>query len=313
MLVNAMAIVVAAVMAMAGTAGAMAQEATPAAANLFAGLGLPELTVTITDHGYEVDKSEVPAGRYLVTIVNQGTSSDVGAGFVRLPQGKMLHDLSMADEMAAGTPMPEGGLPPEQYAWLYDAYVAGGAAPAPGASTQVVLDLRGGNYGVWADDPSAPIPATALTVTGDQDAEIEGPEPTAAVTIVEEGAGGKGFKFTLKGDFKPGPQIVEVLNTSDQPHIVVAMQYPEPITADQLTGTLMFDPASGATPPPGMLDFSKITDVGYAAVQSLGTKQWIVIDPTAGQLILACFVPDPAAQGIPHFMEGMVSLVPVNG
>ena len=71
-----------------GSAGAMAQDATPEASpggeSLFAELGLPELTVTATNEGFEVSESEVEAGRYLVHLVNETDNPDIAAGFVRL-------------------------------------------------------------------------------------------------------------------------------------------------------------------------------------------------------------------------------------
>jgi len=294
-----------------GAAGALAQDATPEAESLFANLGLPELTVTATDEGFELSESEVEAGRYLVHFVSETENPDIAAGFVRLVEGRTLDDLSFADEMASGTPMPQGpeeGPDEASFAWLYDTYIAGGVSAA---SDQAVIDLRGGEYGVWGDDPTSPIPAAALTVTGDPDARIEGPEPEAAVTIVEEGAGGEGFTFTVTGEAKAGPQIVKILNASDQPHFVIGFHYPEEITIDQAMEFIMFDPSSGATPSAEMLDETLLTFPIYAPTQSVGTTQWVVMDAEAGQVIITCFVPDPVAGGIPHAFEGMVSLVPV--
>ena len=128
-----------------GAAGALAQDATPEAGSLFANLGLPELTVTATDEGFELSESEVEAGRYLVHFVNETDNPDLAAGFVRLVEGKTLDDLSFADEMASGTPMPEEIPDVETFAWLYDTYVAGGVSAT---SDHAVIDLRGGEYGV---------------------------------------------------------------------------------------------------------------------------------------------------------------------
>jgi hypothetical protein len=291
-----------------GAAGAVAQDATPEAESLFAGLGLPELTVTATDEGFELSESEVEAGRYLVHFVNETENPDLAAGFVRLVEGKTLDDLSFADEMASGTPMPEEMPDVETFAWLYDTYVAGGVSAT---SDHAVIDLRGGEYGVWGDDPTSTVAAAPLTVTGDPEARIEGPEPEATVTIVEEGAGGEGFRFTVNGEVHAGPQIIEVLNASDQPHELIGEQYPDPLTMEQILGSLMFDPSTGATPPPDLVDEERLTFVGYAGVQSIGTTQWVVMDFSPGQAVFLCFVPDPVAEGIPHAMEGMISLVPV--
>jgi hypothetical protein len=294
-------------LALGGASGTLAQDATPAADSPLAALGLPELTVTATAEGYELSETEVPAGRYLVTLVNESENPDIAAGFVRLVEDRTLEDLSYADELAAGTPMPE--FPdPAAFAWLYETYIAGGVSAA---TPQSVIDLRGGEYGVWGDDPVAELPAAALTVTGDPDARIEGPEPEAAVTIVEEGAGGEGFKFTVNGELTAGPQVVEILNASDQPHFVIGFQYPEEVTIDQVMAFISFDPTTG-TPTADMLDETLLSFAFYAPVQSIGTTQWAVADLEPGQAILVCFVPDPLAEGTPHAFEGMVSLVPVS-
>lgn len=297
-------------MSLFGAAGALGQEATPEAANLFGDLGLPELTITATEAGLAVDQPEVASGRYLVNLVDETGNPDLATGLVRLDEGETLEDLSYADEVAAGTPAPgdEGEPPIETYQFLFDNYIAGGPSAA---SPHVVVDLPAGDYGVWPDDPFAETPVAPLTVTGDPDAQISGPEPEAAATIIEEGVGGEGFTFRVDGALQAGPQIVEVVNASDQPHFVIAMQYPEPITVDQVMGAFMFDPSSGATPGPDMLDFEQISWVGYAAVQSAGTTQWVTMDLAAGQAILVCFIPDPEAGGVPHAFEGMIQLVDV--
>ena len=306
------AIVGAVTIALLGSAGAMAQDATPEATpggqSLFADLGLPELTVTATNEGFQLSESEVEAGRYLVHFVNETDNPEIGAGFIRLVEGKTIDDLSFADELAAGTPMPQGESDPQTFAWLYDTYIAGGASSV---STESVIDLRGGDYGVWADDPTTPLAAASLTVTGDPDARIEGPEPQAGVTIVEEGAGGQGFKFTINGEAKPGPQIVKILNASDQPHFVIGFHYPEKITIEQAMEFITFDPSTGATPSPNMLDETLLTFPIYAPVQSVGATQWVELNAESGSVIIVCFVPDPMTGGTPHAFEGMVNLLPV--
>jgi hypothetical protein len=204
--------------------------------------------------------------------------------------------------------MPEQMPDIESFAWMYEAYIAGGVTTD---SDEAVIDLRGGEYGVWADNPTSPIAAAPLTVTGDPDARVEGAEPQAAVTIVEEGAGGEGFKFTVTGEVTTGPQVVKILNASDQPHFVIAFHYPEEITIEQVMDFLMFDPSSGATPSAEMLDETLLTFPMYTPTQSVGTTQWVKLNAEPSQLILLCFVPDPVAGGIPHAFEGMVSLLSV--
>jgi hypothetical protein len=287
---------------------ALAQTATPAAGELFAGLGLPQLTVTYTDTGVSIDQPEISAGRYLVHFVTESEDQNAAAGFVRLVEGKTLDDLSWADELAAGTPVPFAGPDPASFAWIYDTYMTGaGSADSP----DVVVDLPAGDYGVWPDDPASTNPVAALKVTGDPATPVTGPEPQAVVTITEEGAGGQGFSFKVEGDLKAGRQVVKVVNNSDQPHFIAAGQYPEPITDEQLSTLFMGQPTGPGTPAPQPIDTSRITTAGYASTQSAGTTQWVEMSFTPGQLFMLCFVPDPAAGGKPHAFEGMVALVDV--
>ncbi len=291
-----------------GATGVLAQDATPAAGSAFADLGLQELTVTLTDEGFSIDQEEIAAGRYLVHFANETDRPDATGGFARLADGKTLDDLSVADELAAGTPVPEDGPPSEELVWLYDTYLIGaGSAFSP----EVVVDLPAGDYGVWAEDPSTGIPAAALTVTGDPEAAIEGAEPEAAVTINEVGKGGAGFSFEVQGDFAAGRQVVAVHNESDQPHFIIALQYPEPITQDQLMAAMMFDPSTGATPTPDMINPDLLMPAAWSGVQSPGTTQWVTMNLEEGQAVLMCFVTDPEAGDVPHAFEGMMQLVSV--
>lgn len=302
---------IAAAISLLGGTSALAQEATPTAPGALTGMDLPELQVSATNEGLTVDQTEVPAGRYLVHFTNTSDNPEASAGFVRLVDGASLEDLSWADELAAGTPLP-GEMSPEPagLGWLYETYITGAGSVF---SPEVIVDLPAGAYGVWADDPVSPLMAAPLTVTGEADTTISGPEPEAAVAIVEEGAGGEGFHFTVQGDLSAGPQVVKVLNASDQPHFILGLQYPEPITEEQLLATLMFDPTTGATPTPDMLDFAQLSTVAWASAQSAGTTQWVTMDLEAGQVILLCFVADPTAGNVPHAFQGMAQIVDVAG
>lgn len=311
---------VAAIMGVGGLRAAAAQDATPTAhqgATPMAGgslsdLGLPELTITADESGLHLDQTEIPAGRYLVSLIDNVEGEYVAAGFVRLGEGQSPDDLSLADELASGTPImeQEGAVQPD-LAWLYDAYIASGPSRM---APRVVVDLPAGTYGIWHDDPGSVLPVETLTVTGDADpAAITGPEPEASVTIEQMGSGGEGFHFVVDGELRSGPQIVKIVNNSDQPHFTSAFQYPEPITMDQIMGATMFDPTTGATPPPDAIDFSQMRNVVYVPTQSSGTTTWTVIDLEPGQVGLECWIPDPLAANIPHALEGMIQLFDVAG
>lgn len=294
-----------------GTGAAVAQDATPAAADArFADtLGLPELTLTITDDEIAGLSAEVEAGRYVVSLTNEG-SEPWAAGFIQLAEGRSVDDLAasvgMEERMAEASPesMPEE----DPLAWLFDAYIAGGPGAEPGETSQVIVDLPPGDYAVWADDPEAPQAPVALTVTGEMPTDL--PEPEADVTVTEVGTA-DGYAFEFDGDLVSGPQVMRVQNKSDQPHFLVLAGSPEPITMDQVELLLTFDPESGATPSPDMPDPETFSQAAYAGIQSAGTTQWIAINLELGDYVAVCFVPDPNNEGIPHALEGMADVITV--
>jgi hypothetical protein len=308
----------AAIMGISGLAAVAAQDSTPAAseataeASLLTDLGLPELKITADESGLHLDQTEIPAGRYLVTMDATVEGGFIASGFVRLEEGQSAESLSLAAASASGTPIMEqdGALPPDM-AWLYDAYIVSGPSQV---TPQVVVDLPAGTYGVWHDDPVSVLPVETLTVTGDADpAAITAPEPEAAVTIEQLGAGGEGFHFAVEGELQAGPQIVKIVNNSDQPHFTSAFQYPEPLTTEQLMGAFMGDPMAEGTPAADVIDFSLIQGVAYVPTQSTGTTTWTVLDLQPGQVGIECWIPDPLAGDMPHAMEGMMQLFDVAG
>lgn len=292
-----------------GSGAAVArQDAGSGADLLFADtLGLPELTITATDDGFEGLPDETEAGRYVVTFTNElsgEAAENAAVGFVRLPDGQTLADL-----VPEASPAAEEEFDPAAFAWLYDAYVAGGAAiDETGGTVQAIVDLKPGDYVAWADDPESLAGAPTMTVTGEMPADL--PTPEADVTVTELGTA-EGYAFEMDGAFASGLQVVAIVNKSDQPHFVEVANLPVSLTEDQLMQLFMLD--EGAEPPADFpeFDFEEITAAGYAPTQSAGTTQWTVMDLEAGPHWVACWVPDPAREGTPHAIEGMIELIDI--
>ena len=72
-----LAVILVALVAVGVTTKAQAQIATPSPESLFAGLGLPEITLTATDFALALSETEVPAGRYLLTLRNESWDDDL--------------------------------------------------------------------------------------------------------------------------------------------------------------------------------------------------------------------------------------------
>jgi hypothetical protein len=304
--------------ALAGAAtrlGGLQAFAQDAPANVLAGLGLPEIDVTVTDTGYEGLSSELAAGFYLVKSTN-GASADAFIAFMQLPEGMTAADLAamlagggtpetgtgdaaMASPVAGGG---EGGAPP---AWFYTTYMAGGAGIGKGATATFVIDLQPGNYAVWAEDPSAPQRPVDLTVTG----EAGSPTPAAPIpanVVILEQATDTGFAFLLGNAFSQGTQVVRIDNQTDQPHFVEFDKLPDGTTLDQVISAMKSE--MSGTPAAGGLTQQDIQPFYFVGTQSGQTKQWHEMTFDPGTYMIACWIGDIKKGGVPHALEGMIDV-----
>ena len=328
-----------------GSRAALAQDATPAAGMaenaIFADtMGLPELRVTLSDTGFEGLPTETAAGTYVVTLTNN-SAADLGAiTFIQLPEGRTVDDLTALTAppegavdgtppagMDMGTPMAgmtmgtpatgaeDAGPPPgeDPLAWIYETYISGGPGALAGQTIQAIIDLLAGNYAAFNEDFEAPL-AVPVTVTGDATASPMAGSPipglTADVTVTEVKTA-DGYAFEIEGTFAPGGQVVEIYNDADQPHFMEFALSPGPVTVDELLMLFTMDPSTGATPPPGMINPEEIRTAAFAATQSPDARVYLATNLQPGTYILACFIPDPTKEGIPHAFEGMLEVVQV--
>jgi hypothetical protein len=276
------------VLTLSGALGAAAQGATPGAD----AMGYPELKVTITDQAVELSTQEVPAGYVILTVTNSA-KQEFGAGVIGPEPGKSIADL----QQTAATPTAENEFP----AFLLHAPILGGTSDvAPGGTLQMIVNVPAGDWAVFSDGPqeSAPFKATEGTATAE--------EPRADVTVTEQ-------EFAFLGLDKPlpaGKQVWKVVNKGKQPHMLVLGKLPDGTTLDQVMQAV--SRGENATPAPGELQESDVNfSVGGVLLQSTDTTAWPVLDLKAGTYVALCFVPDPDHGGVPHAMEGMVSVFQV--
>lgn len=248
--------------------------------------GYQELTVTVTDEAISASTSEISAGYVLLTVVNH-SKTEATAGLLTEP-GLTAESLATM----AATPTPEDEFP----SFLFTATIAGGPQDAqPGETTQAILHVPAGGWAIISDGAQAP-----LFLTVKEGAEA-GQEPAASATITE-----MEFAFSgLDAGIKSGKQIWKVVNNGAQPHMLVLGMVPSGTTMDQIMATI--NSQMSGTPVAGALQESDIHDVGGVLLQSPGQTVWPVLDLPAGRYAATCWVPDPKS-GMPHVMEGMVSL-----
>jgi len=300
----------------------LAQDATPAAeGGELAGLGLPELTITVTDSSFEGVGGELDAGAYFVHVTNTMQQS-AQVAFMQLPEGMTSADLmSMLGGGASGTPSAadasatpiaeegEGGAPPE---WFYSVAIPGGVGLGPGQVGQFVITLQPGNYIVWGEDPATAQQPVDLSVAGDAAtpmADVSG-MPQASLTILEV-ATDDGYAFQYDGELASGSQVIAVTNNSDQPHFVEFDLLPEGTTKADVDA-LMQSFMTG-TPTSGGLSEEDFQPVHFIGTQSAGTTQWHEVSFDPGTYAVTCWIPDIARGGAPHAMEGMYDVLTIGG
>lgn len=261
---------------------ARAQEAVNLAA-----LGLPEVTVTITDAAYEVAPATTAAGWTLVTLDNRQGAAYSGAELMRLPEGETLDGL-----MAMLSAMGPEGAPPE---WIYEATFAGAPWVPAGATAQAVVLLAEGEWVVFSPSPLAP---AALTVTAGEAAPADPP----GLSVDREVEMGEFFFGGLEEPVAAGPQVWKVTTTGEQPHLMSISPVPAGTTPEQLVeGFAAMMPGPGSPTPDA--EPTGPTIVGGCSTLSVDQSLYLALDLAAGTYGAVCFFPDPG--GAPHVMLGM--------
>lgn len=257
-----------------------------AAADL-SGLGLPELTVTITDAEYRVTPATTTAGWTLVTVENQQSGGDNSADIMLLPRGETIEGLLAA----VATPT---AAPP---AWVYETTLAGAPWTPAGTSAQAVVLLTAGDWMVFSPAPLAP---ASLTVSEGDGSPTAPPAVNAGVDLTMQE-----FAFVgLDEPLRAGPQIWKVTNTGDQPHLMTIGQLPDDTTQAQFMDDLS---AMMSGPPPDGSEPGGMPTVGGCSTLSAGQSLYLALDLAAGTYGAVCFFPDEET-GAPHLQMGMAQV-----
>lgn len=281
----------------AGIGPASAQDSTPVApsANPFAGLGLPEIAVTITNDAFEGVPTELTAGRYLLTVTNALESSEEetsGAALLRLPRNVTAAEFVAVVRDAESETWPAG--------WYDETQLAGGPYAVLGGTAYAVVDLTAGEWMLWGEAPGAPRAPVQIPVTGAF--PVDPPTPVAGLTIeLSE------FRVTFSAPLASGPQVIEVVNTGEQPHFLFVGGVPDGTTVDDALAAFeaFWNPTAS---PAASFSFAETPELLGTGDQSAGVTAWYAVDFPGGTVVVACFVTDPET-GMPHAMLGMTEIV----
>lgn len=265
-----------------GERSGLAREATS-----LESLGLPAVTITVTDAGYTVAPTSTPAGWTLLTLENQLAAGDTSADLMLVPLGESIEAL------LAGAADPTAPPP----AWIYQTTFAGAPWVPAGATGQALVHLTAGDWSVFSPTPLAP---GALTVTGD-DAGTAEPAISADITLSMQD-----FAFLGLDDGVPtGPQVWKITNAGPQPHLMTFAPLPDGTTQEQFLAGMMTMMAG--TPPPGGGDAEMPPVAGGCSTLSPNQSLYLALDLAPGAYGAVCFFPDQTS-GAPHALMGMVQV-----
>jgi hypothetical protein len=254
-----------------------------------ADLGLPEITITMTDAGFQVSPSETPAGWTLVTFTNSSDEAEDAPDLMLLPPGMSIEDVTSA------LATPDAVAP----SWIYQTTFAGGPFAGKGKTTQAAVNLTEGDWCVFsAGEPQ--FTGTKLSVTAASNAS-----PAALALPADIEVSLQEYAFVgLEKPVPAGSHIWKVTNTGEQPHIMVIFPLPAGTTTPQLLASMMT--MMTGTPQAGTLDLGDAPAAGGCSTLSVGQTVCLSLDLAAGTYGAICFFPDEQT-GAPHVMMGMAT------
>lgn len=267
--------------------GTFAQEATPTSS--LAGLGLPEVVVTIDDTGFTLP-DHATAGRTLMTVRNTG-SMEVHFFAARIPDA--VSDAQIAAEMAS-----ESEEDPPWFDMTTLPFLGTPDWPAAGGEAQGVVDLLAGRW-IFID-PLAGRNVAILVVEAGTATPETAAEPPADVAITMQEMAFSGLDAPLKA----GPQVWRITNAGALEHELAIVSVPAGTTSEAIIDTIG-QMLQGAAPP------ESFAPVGGQGIASKGVTSWQAWDLAAGSYAAVCMSPMPGEGFEPHAMEGMVQVFTV--
>ncbi len=273
----------------AGSAVASSVSATTASGSAVAGSGgIQTMVIEAFDYGYKTLGS-IPGGLTRVQMKNTG-KEDHQAQFMLLNTGVSLEQLGAAFQKG---PDAAFGL----------VTLAGGpGAAAPGASSEVIVDLKEGQYMIacFIPSPTDHLPHLAkgmlmpLKVTAAPAAAAPAPAVNGTITLFD-------FNFTMPDTLPAGRSMYTVVNTGAQFHEFAVNQLLPDKTVDDFKKFFDAPPtAPPAGPPPAI-------SMGGMQAITKGVTGIVVLDLKPGNYVAVCNVPDQSKpNGDSHLHLGMI-------
>ena len=244
--------------------------------------GLPRLGLTLTDTGFAFDQV-LTAGRFEITVTNDGTMTDSHFGLGRIP-----------DRITEGqyfTWLAAQGEDTEDLTWDDIAFVGVPDWPPPGGSVSGVIDIESGRYFLF--DPFSGRQIQTYLVEGDLAPEAE-PDADLTVTL-------KDMTIDLPAAaFTTDRLRWKIENTGAMSHEIAVVPVSDDFTEEHLQ--MLFELPEDATPPPGVPDlvYQPVAAIGILAK---GHTSWLDVELAPGRYLGVCML--PFGTGYPHAIDGM--------
>lgn len=200
----------------------------------------------------------------------------------------------LLEVLAAAVESPTAAPP----AWIYQATFAGAPWAPADASRQAVVLLTAGEWVVFSPAPLTP---ATLTVT-------EGSATPAASPGAQIDRELLMLEYAFLGLEKPvptGPQVWQVANQGQQPHLFTISPLPNGTTQSQFLEGMMA--MMSGTPESAGPAVAGPAIVGGCSTLSHGQSLYLELDLAAGTYGAICFFPEPET-GAPHAMMGMAQV-----
>lgn len=243
-----------------------------------ASTGPNKVDVTAKEYSFEMPES-LPAGPTLFHFTNAGNQLH-HLTLIKLGDGKTFKDF---------VSLPPGPMP----AWA--SFFGGPNTPMPhGGTDEDVVDLAPGNYAAVCVIPGPDGKlhmmngmARGLTVEPSSNKKSM-PKYDVTLTLND-------YMFTFSEPLKPGKHAIKIINHAKQPHEAVFFKMSPGKKGKDMAHWVE---TGMQGPPPG----APVTGISPMSPEN---ENILMLDATAGDYALLCFMPD-AKDGAPHVAHGMI-------
>jgi len=244
---------------------------------------ITELVVTAEEFRFQAVDT-IAEGFTRIRLVNKGS------------QGHHLQLLRLEDGHTAEEVLEHARRGELITPWLH--FVGGPSVPAPGAASEVTVELEPGEYLMVCYMPSGGVPHLLMGMTR-RLVVVPSPARPAVEPRVDARLTLDSYSFDITPALHAGRRVIRVKNVAVEPHEAGFVRVSRGRTAADVLRWLRQKDG----PPP-------FEPAGGTMVLSRSEVSFVTADFFPGEYVLLCYVPD-TRDGRPHVAHGMVRVIRV--